>query len=77
MKIISGEDGTDLGERKLRALRENANFFRSEMIRLGVHALGDYDSPVVPVMLCNPAKIAAFSREALKRNVSTLDPLFR
>lgn len=30
--------------------------------------LGDTDSPVVPVMLCNPAKISAFSRECLDRS---------
>lgn len=42
------------------------------MIDMGVQVLGDWDSPVVPVMLCNPAKISAFSRECLKRNVVLL-----
>lgn len=58
------------GQQKLRDLHDNANWFRSELRKLGVEVLGDEDSPVMPVMLYNPAKIPAFSRECLKRNVS-------
>jgi serine palmitoyltransferase len=36
---------------------------------MGCEVLGDEDSPVMPVMLYIPAKIAAFSKECLKRNV--------
>ena len=32
--------------------------------------LGDNDSPVMPIMLYNPAKVPALSRECLKQNVS-------
>jgi serine palmitoyltransferase len=35
MRIITGEDGTDLGARKVRSLRENANFFRRGLIQRG------------------------------------------
>jgi len=31
---------------------------------------GDVDSPVVPLMIYYPSKIAAFSRECLKRNIA-------
>lgn len=72
IKIISGEDGTDLGRRKLDQLRENANFFRNKLRDLGCHVLGENDSPVVPLMLYNPAKIGAFSRECLKRNLAVV-----
>jgi serine palmitoyltransferase len=37
---------------------------------MGFEVLGDNDSPVMPIMLYNPAKIPAFSRECLKKNVS-------
>ena len=37
---------------------------------MGFEVLGDNDSPVMPIMLYNPAKIPAFSRECLKQNVS-------
>lgn len=36
---------------------------------MGFEVLGDNDSPVMPIMLYNPAKLPAFSRECLKRNV--------
>lgn len=38
---------------------------------MGFEVLGDEDSPVMPIMLYNPAKIPAFSRECLKQNVSS------
>lgn len=72
LKIIMGEDGTTLGRRKLDALRDNANWFRTQLIERGFHVFGDYDSPIVPIMLYNPAKIPAFSRECLKRGLAVV-----
>ena len=59
-----------VGAQKLARVRENSNFFRSELQKIGFEVLGDNDSPVMPIMLYNPAKIPAFSRECLKQNVS-------
>ena len=59
------------GAQKLAKIRENSNFFRSELQKMGFEVLGDNDSPVMPIMLYNPAKIPAFSRECLKHNVRT------
>jgi len=72
MSIIMGTDGTDLGRRKLDALRENSDYFREKVTNLGFHVLGDYGSPIVPIMLYQPAKIPAFSRECLKRNLAVV-----
>ena len=47
-----------------------SNFFRSEMHRIGLHVYGDDDSPIIPVMIYFPAKVAAFSRECLKRGLA-------
>jgi serine palmitoyltransferase len=69
-KVIMGEDGTSVGKEKLSRLIENSNFFRSEMMRLGLHVYGDFDSPIIPVLIYFPAKVAAFSRECLKRGVA-------
>ncbi|KAK6153906.1 hypothetical protein DH2020_013545 [Rehmannia glutinosa] len=69
LKVVLGEDGSSRGAQKLAKIRENSNFFRSELQKMGFEVLGDNDSPVMPVMLYNPAKIPAFSRECLKRNV--------
>lgn len=72
IKIIIGEDGTKLGQTKLQTLRDNSNYFRNRMKNMGCHVLGDQDSPIVPVMLYKPAKIAAFSRECLERNLAVV-----
>lgn len=72
MKIIMGEDGTDLGQRKLTALRDNANFFRQAVKDIGMHVLGDTDSPIVPIMLYNSSKIPAFSRECFDRGLAVV-----
>ena len=72
LKIIKGEDGTNLGRTKLDSLVSNSNFFRSEMQRLGLHVYGDMDSPIIPVLIYQPAKIVAFSRECLKRGVAVV-----
>lgn len=71
-KIISGEDGSSIGQQKIDRLISNSNFFRSEMLRLGLHVYGDYDSPIIPVLLYYPCKIAAFSRECLKRGLAVV-----
>lgn len=62
----------NLGAQKLSRIRENSNFFRSELQKMGFEVLGDNDSPIMPIMLYNPAKIPAFSRECLKQNVSCI-----
>ncbi|XP_019746552.1 serine palmitoyltransferase 2b [Hippocampus comes] len=72
MKIIMGEDGTTLGADRLRQLSENTTYFRRKLCEMGVIIYGNSDSPVVPVMLYMPAKIGAFGREMLKRNIGTV-----
>jgi serine palmitoyltransferase len=67
-----GEDGSEVGKKKIESLIDNSNFFRSEMIRLGLHVYGDFDSPIIPVLIYHPAKVAAFSRECLKRGVAVV-----
>lgn len=67
-----GLDGTDIGKEKLRALKDNSNYFRMRLNDMGLHVLGHYDSPIMPVMLYNPTKIAAFSRECLKRGLAVV-----
>lgn len=71
-KIIMGEDGTNIGKRKLQALRDNSNYFRMRLREMGLFVMGHYDSPIMPVMLFHPAKIAAFSRECYKRGLAVV-----
>jgi len=72
MKIIMGEDGTDIGARKVKQLKENSNFFRRGLIDRGFQVFGDKDSPVVPMMLYFPCKVSEFSRECLRRNLAVV-----
>ena len=72
LNIINGKDGTNTGSTKLRKLRENSNFFRREMEKIGMHVYGDYDSPIIPCLIYFPAKIAAFSRECLLRKLAVV-----
>ncbi|PIA58138.1 hypothetical protein AQUCO_00500227v1 [Aquilegia coerulea] len=72
IQVILGEDDSSRGAQKLAQIRENSNFFRSELKKMGFQVLGDDDSPVMPIMLYNPAKIPAFSRECLKENVAVV-----
>ncbi|XP_003971560.1 serine palmitoyltransferase 2b [Takifugu rubripes] len=72
MKIIMGEDGTTLGADRLSQLSENTTYFRRKLHEMGFILYGNDDSPVVPLMLYMPAKIGAFGREMLKRNIGTV-----
>jgi len=71
-KVIDGEDKIGVGREKLDRLISNSNFFRGEMKRLGLHVYGDQDSPIIPVLIYFPAKVAAFSRECLKRGLAVV-----
>lgn len=63
---------TEIGKNKIAQLQRNAHFFRNGLRKLGCFVLGDEESPIVPIMLYNPTKIAAFSRECLKRGLAVV-----
>uniref|UniRef100_A0A4W4H6L9 serine C-palmitoyltransferase n=1 Tax=Electrophorus electricus TaxID=8005 RepID=A0A4W4H6L9_ELEEL len=72
MKCIMGEDGTTIGRERIRQLAENTTYFRTRLQELGFIIYGNKDSPVIPMMLYLPAKIGAFVREMLKRNIGVV-----
>ncbi|RUS18581.1 pyridoxal phosphate-dependent transferase, partial [Endogone sp. FLAS-F59071] len=72
MKIICGEDGTDDGRRRIKQLAENSLYFAARLRDMGFIVYGDEGSPVIPLLLFNPAKIPAFSRELLKRGIAVV-----
>ncbi|XP_076156420.1 serine palmitoyltransferase 2 isoform X1 [Alosa pseudoharengus] len=72
MKCIMGEDGTTIGRERVKQLAENTAYFRRRLLELGFITYGNSDSPVVPMMLYMPAKIGAFGREMLKRNIGVV-----
>lgn len=62
LSMIKGEDGTTRGASKIAQLRRNADFFRRGLELIGCHTLGDYGSPVIPILAYTPAKISWLSR---------------
>ncbi|OMJ07295.1 Serine palmitoyltransferase 2 [Smittium culicis] len=60
------------GHKRIQALVQNSNFFITRLKEMGFMILGDKGSPVVPLLLFNPAKIPAFSHECLKRKIAVV-----
>jgi len=72
LEVIMGLDNTNIGQEKIRNLRENSNYFREELVKMGLHVYGSTDSPIIPVLIYNPGKVAAFSRECLARGLAVV-----
>eukprot|EP00516_Mucochytrium_quahogii_P008852 CAMPEP_0203778006 /NCGR_PEP_ID=MMETSP0099_2-20121227/7733_1 /ASSEMBLY_ACC=CAM_ASM_000209 /TAXON_ID=96639 /ORGANISM=" , Strain NY0313808BC1" /LENGTH=483 /DNA_ID=CAMNT_0050677419 /DNA_START=166 /DNA_END=1617 /DNA_ORIENTATION=- len=72
LRIITGEDGTNIGRKKLQDIRDNANFFRRELLKMGCQVLGDNDSPVIPLMLYVPSKFSAFFDLCMERGLAVV-----
>lgn len=70
--IVRRGQGPDEGGAKLAQLLSNSRYLRRGLKRLGMMVYGNKDSPVVPVLLLNPAKMPAFSREMLRRKISVV-----
>jgi serine palmitoyltransferase len=58
LETIMGLDGTDEGVRRINQLADNTKYFRDKLIKMGFIVYGNHASPVVPVMLYMPSKIA-------------------
>ncbi|RUS80557.1 hypothetical protein EGW08_011697 [Elysia chlorotica] len=72
MRIIMGKDGTQEGMRRIRQLAWNTRYFRKRLHDRGYIIYGNKDSPVVPLLLYMPSKVAMFSRETLRRGMATV-----
>uniref|UniRef100_A0ACB8G585 Serine palmitoyltransferase 2 n=1 Tax=Sphaerodactylus townsendi TaxID=933632 RepID=A0ACB8G585_9SAUR len=59
-------------KQRIQQLSANTKYFRKQLKNMGFIIYGNEDSPVIPLMLYMPAKIAAFGREMLKRNVAVV-----
>ncbi|KAI7854966.1 pyridoxal phosphate-dependent transferase [Circinella umbellata] len=66
MTIICEQEG----RWRIQKLLDNSSYFASRLREMGFIVYGDKGSPVIPLLLFNPAKIAAFSRELLRRGVA-------
>lgn len=71
-RCISGAIGGTIGKEKLVSIRKNANFFRKRLQQEGFTVLGDVDSPIIPVLLFHPEKIATFSRKCIEVGIAVV-----
>lgn len=72
LKIIAGEIVPGQGEERLQRIAFNSRYLRLGLKRLGYIVYGHDDSPIIPIMLYNPAKMPAFSHEMLRRKISVV-----
>lgn len=72
LRVIDGEIAPGQGLERLERLAFNSRYLRLGLKRLGFIVYGHDDSPIIPVMLYNPAKIPAFSHEMLKRKIAVV-----
>lgn len=72
MEIIMGRDGTGDGVTRVAQLAWNCRYFRRRLQQKGFIVYGNIDSPVVPLLLYCPAKVAAFSRSCVSRGLATV-----
>ncbi|KAL4896598.1 pyridoxal phosphate-dependent transferase [Aspergillus ambiguus] len=74
LRLIADEDPLHPGEgrERIQRLAFNSRYLRLGLKRLGFIVYGHDDSPIVPLMLYNPAKMPAFSHEMLRRKISVV-----
>lgn len=74
LSIIAGEHpgGPEEGLQRLNAIRENSIYFMRRLKELGFIVYGDEGSPVIPMLIFNPGKLGAFSREAVARGLAVV-----
>ena len=72
LKIIAGDIVPGQGEERLQRIAFNSRYLRLGLKRLGYIVYGHDDSPIIPIMLYNPAKMPAFSHEMLRRKISVV-----
>jgi len=72
MEIIMGRDGTNEGATRISQLAWNCRYFRRRLQEMGFIIYGNIDSPVVPLLLYCPGRVAAFSRECVSRGLATV-----
>jgi serine palmitoyltransferase len=71
-ELLQGRDGSTRGADKIAQLKANSNYFRWHLLNLGFHVMGDWDSPVMPVMLYLPGALRDFSQLCLRHHVAVV-----
>lgn len=67
VSMKSGLDNGGIGTERLRRLAFNSRYLRSSLSAMGFIVFGSRDSPIVPLLIYQPGKMATFSRMMLER----------
>jgi serine palmitoyltransferase len=69
-QLLQGRDGSTRGADKIAQLKANSNYFRWHLLKLGFDVMGDWDSPIMPVMLYMSGALWDFSQLCLRHHVA-------
>ncbi|XP_077807326.1 serine palmitoyltransferase 3 isoform X2 [Macaca mulatta] len=72
LKHLMGMDGTTQGLQRVRQLAKNTRYFRQRLQEMGFIIYGNENSPVVPLLLYMPGKVAAFARHMLEKKIGVV-----
>uniref|UniRef100_F1KV35 Serine palmitoyltransferase 2 n=1 Tax=Ascaris suum TaxID=6253 RepID=F1KV35_ASCSU len=76
IKVLTGEDGTNIGFEKRNRLLRNTRYLRNRLKQLGFLVYGHSDSPVVPIITFFASKAVCIGRESLKRGLGVVTVVF-
>lgn len=69
--IIGNDDPNENeGLQRIKKLRENTIYFRSKLRERGLILIGNYDSPIVPMMVYSATIVVEIIRAAMKKKVA-------
>ncbi|KAJ5600434.1 hypothetical protein N7450_001501 [Penicillium hetheringtonii] len=72
LQIIQGKMMLGQGQERLQRLAFNSRYLRLGLKRLGFIVYGHDDSPVIPLLVINPAKLTMLSRLMLDRKIAVV-----
>ncbi len=53
-------------------MADNTRYFRQKLVDMGFIVFGNKNSPVVPMLIYMPARVARFNREMLRRGIAVV-----
>ncbi|XP_076971274.1 serine palmitoyltransferase 3 isoform X2 [Tamandua tetradactyla] len=72
LKILMGLDGTTQGLQRIQQLAKNTRYFRQRLKEMGFITYGPDSSPVIPLLVYLPSKVAAFARHMLEKKIGVV-----
>ncbi|XP_063104757.1 serine palmitoyltransferase 3 [Cavia porcellus] len=72
LKLLMGLDGTTEGLQRIQQLSKNIKYFRDRLKKMGFIIYGNDHSPIVPILLYHPCKVAAFARHMLEKKIGVV-----